>query len=380
MKASESNAHYASRVRECSNFAVREIKKVCKDIGPRPTGGEAEKSAQDYVENVMKNFSDEVRQEEFTCAPKAYQSRGTVFGIMMIISAALTILALATEMLGVLAIAAAAISCLATFILLYPSVFEFLYPKAKSSNVICTRKASGETKRRIVVGGYVDSGYEERYGSTMKYIVATAPIVSIAIDIFAFANMPKAVNIALIVVQALLLLVPLVTITWYNKKVCSLGANSDLTGVFASMGALKYLNDNDIRFENTEVCAVSLGSGEAGHTGAKAFAKNNDGVETFFISVDTLNDFDRLALNPKLDTETLKTASERAEISLSELSVATDAGAMQKNGVKSASLTAFDPSADFYHTSDDVPEKLDMKCMEAGIKIILEAVFSFDEK
>ena len=50
MKANESHAHYASKVRECSNFAIREIKKVCKEVGPRPAGFEGEKQGQDYVE------------------------------------------------------------------------------------------------------------------------------------------------------------------------------------------------------------------------------------------------------------------------------------------------------------------------------------------
>ncbi len=40
MKASESNPNYPSKVREMTNYTIREIKKVCKDIGPRPSGEE----------------------------------------------------------------------------------------------------------------------------------------------------------------------------------------------------------------------------------------------------------------------------------------------------------------------------------------------------
>ena len=51
MKASESNPNYPSKVREMTNYTIREIKKVCKDIGPRPSGEENERKAQDYDKN-----------------------------------------------------------------------------------------------------------------------------------------------------------------------------------------------------------------------------------------------------------------------------------------------------------------------------------------
>ena len=72
LKAYESNAHYPSKVRECSNFAVREIKRVCEQIGPRPAGYEGEKKAQDYVEKLMTPIADEVTREKFTLSPKAW--------------------------------------------------------------------------------------------------------------------------------------------------------------------------------------------------------------------------------------------------------------------------------------------------------------------
>ena len=93
MKASESNAHYASKVRECSNFAVREIRKVCKEVGPRPAGFEGEAKGQDYVEKLMTPIADEVKREKFTLSPKAFMSWVTIDGVLALISAVLGILA-----------------------------------------------------------------------------------------------------------------------------------------------------------------------------------------------------------------------------------------------------------------------------------------------
>ena len=93
LKAYESNSHYASKVRECSNFAVREIKRVCEQIGPRPAGYEGEQKAQDYVEKLMTPIADEVTREEFTLSPKAFMSWVTIDGILALIAAVLGIVA-----------------------------------------------------------------------------------------------------------------------------------------------------------------------------------------------------------------------------------------------------------------------------------------------
>ncbi len=94
MKAKESIPHFDSKVRECSNFTVREIKKVCKEIGPRPSGEENEQKAQDYVENLMGGIADDVKRESFDVHPKAFMSWVLIDGSAMIIAAILMILSL----------------------------------------------------------------------------------------------------------------------------------------------------------------------------------------------------------------------------------------------------------------------------------------------
>ena len=46
MKANESIANYDIKVREYTNYAIKSIKNVCKNFGPRPVGSEAEQKAQ----------------------------------------------------------------------------------------------------------------------------------------------------------------------------------------------------------------------------------------------------------------------------------------------------------------------------------------------
>ena len=65
MKSSESIPNFDIKVREYTNYAIKSIKNVCKEFGPRPVGSEAETKAQGYMLADLEKFCDEARREEF---------------------------------------------------------------------------------------------------------------------------------------------------------------------------------------------------------------------------------------------------------------------------------------------------------------------------
>lgn len=417
MKAYESHAHYSSKVRECSNFAIREIKKVCKEVGPRPAGYEGEKKGQDYVEKLMTPIADEVKREKFTLSPKAFMSWVMIDGILALVAAVMGILCFAFNMPQpvetVMRIVSVALVVLAVFFLLgeflfYKKVLDPFFKKEESSNVICTRKASGETKRRIIIGGHMDTAYEWRYtylgGSKMVTMVIVSAVLSLLITMgFSIAGFfvdNRTAEIVMLVIQALTIPALISVMFFVNWKMPVDGAADDLTGVFTSMATLLYLRNNDIRFENTEVVAVSVGAEEEGLRGSKAFAEShgddfkNDGVETIFIALDTLRDYEFMSVITKDMTGTvtldsqgcalMKKAAENAGIPVKLSTIplgSTDAAAMQQGGVKSVAFTSMDPApARYYHTRDDNVSVLEMKTLEDSLKVVLETVFLFDEQ
>ena len=417
MKAYESNAHYPSKVRECSNFAIREIKKVCKEVGPRPAGYEGEKKGQDYVEKVMTPIADEVKRETFTLSPKAFMSWVMIDGALALVAAILGILCFANvvpqpietvlRIVSIVLVVVAVFFLLGEF-LLYKKVLDPFFKKAESSNVICTRKASGETKRRIIIGGHIDTAYEWRYTylggpklvTTVVVSAVLGLLVTLGLSIAGLFVENKTAEMVMLIVQAVMIPALISVMFFVNWKLPVEGAADDLTGVFTSMAALLYLKHNDIRFENTEVVAVSMGAEEEGLRGSKAFAQAhgneyaNDGVETVFVALDTLRDYDFMGIVTKDMTATvgldkqacalMKKAAENANVPVKFTTTplgSTDAAAMQQGGIKSVAFTSMDPApARYYHTRDDNVKVLEMKTLEDSLKIVLETVFLFDEQ
>lgn len=413
MLARESNANYPSRRREMTNYTLREVKKVCSEIGPRESGEESERKAQAYIAESMKNVADSVETEAFELHPKAFMGWVLVDVVLMLISAVLLILSrfdavpsLSTAFnIGALVLSALSLVFMVTEFLLYKPILDPFFPKRQSCNVVCTRKAAGETKRRIIFSGHIDSAYEWTYthlggGKLLVAVIALAfgsVFVQFVLDILSLCPVPEWLS-TVILVLAFVTAVPILLGAFFvNWKLVVPGANDNLTGVFASLAVLRYMAANDIRFEHTEVVAVSMGCEEAGLRGAKAFAKrhaNEDNVETVFVATDTLRDFDYMGVYNKDMTGTVKLdaraaamvkkASEIAGYNLDYASVtfgSSDAAAIQQGGMNAVALAAMDPTpARYYHTRGDTAQNLDPKTVEAGIDILLETAFLFDSE
>lgn len=420
MKASESVKNYPSERRMYANYTARSIKKVCKEIGPRFAGSEEEKKGIDYMEEELKTCCDEVGRDEYTVRPMAFLGWIPLSVVLMTVSSllffAVAFFQLPYQLLFIsTALIATCVFFIITEFLFYKETLDPFCKKKISHNTYGYRKAAGETKRRIIFCGHADSSMEWRFtywggpklvipvigGSMVGILVSlVSNIVVIAMSI---ANPEFISSTAVDIISYVLLafvVIFLAASLFYDKKRIVEGANDDLTGCFTSIAMLKYLKDHDIRFENTEVWALCAGSEEIGLRGSKAFCEKHgkelEGVETVFVAVDTVRDFDFMAIYNKDMTGTvsndpdacklLKAGGAVAGYDLPYKTVslgATDAAAVSKSktGIKATSFAAMDPApARYYHTRLDTHENLDLKAIEAGVDICLETMFLYDEK
>lgn len=412
MKSTESVGRYDSEVRLYTNYALKHIRTMCKQFGPRPVGSESELNAQEYLAKELETTCDTVLKEEYKCSDKAFMSWVPIGAVLLILSAAFFTFGLPVVSL--------AIGCVTLFLILaefifYKPVLDIFFPKKTSVNVTGIRKASGETKRRIIFSGHVDSAFEWTYTyhggrPVVAGIIVTAVIavlLNIGGGIYGLIAGDGIVwtddNLALkIIAVVMYVTVPVLgaAIFFCNYKRPVTGANDDLSGCLVSAAVLKFMDANNIRFENTEVVALMAGGEEAGLRGSKAWAKAHademkaDGVETVFVALDTIREIDFMAIydkdmtgmvkNDKRAAALVQTAAKNmgydVPIKAIELG-STDAAAISQAGIPATAFTAMDPSpARYYHTRLDAEDNLDPRMMETGLKIALETAFLFDEK
>ncbi len=409
-----------------ANYVVRNIKKICKEIGPRIAGSEQEYDAQKRMAAELETSCDEVKIEDFTVSPWAFMGWVQVAVFCAVVS---TLLFFLSELLpkcgvdiGFLQLPMVAVGAVFVLVALFFVITEFLFyketldpffKKATSHNVIAVRKAAGETKRRIILCGHADSAPEWRftYWGGPKLVVPAIGggilglLLSVVFDIIAvvFICRDKGDSNALLIlsiINACFLPIFLFCLLFYNKKRPVEGANDDLTGCYLSMAVPRFLQDKNIRFENTEVMVICTGSEESGLRGAKAFVKahadeiKNDGIETVYFGIDTVRDWDFMAVYNKDMTGTVhnsekvcKLIKEGAKLAGFDLPSATvslgstDAAAITQAGLDGATFAAMDPApARYYHTRLDTADNLDPKTIEATVDICLQTVFLFDEK
>lgn len=414
MKSTESVGNYKSEVRLYTNYAIKHIKTMCKNFGPRPVGSEAELKAQEYLAKELETTCDTVVKEEYKCSDKAFMSWVPLGAVLLILSAVLYTFGIP--------VASLVIGCFTLFTILaefifYKPVLDVFFPKKTSMNVTGTRKASGETKRRIIFSGHVDSAFEWTYTyhggrPAVAGIIVTA-VIAILLNIGGgiygiiagegFGIVWMGDNLAMKIISVVMYVtVPVLgaAIFFCNYKRPVTGANDDLSGCMISAAVIKFMDANNIRFENTEVVALMAGGEEAGLRGSKAWAKahadeiKNDGVETIFISLDTIREIDFMAIYDKdmtgmvkndkrvaaLLQKAAKEVGHDVPVKAIELG-STDAAAISQAGIPASAFTAMDPSpARYYHTRLDTEDNLDPKMLETGLKIALETAFMFDEQ
>lgn len=424
MRPEEISKNYTSDRRMYANYVARNVKKVCKEVGPRPSGSDKELQGQEMMAKDLETSCDEVKIESFKLAPAAFMAwvQLTVFcgvagAVLLFLTHFFANLSLILSAIGTVLILIGLFFVITEF-LFYKETLDVFFPKKESHNVIAVRKARGETKRRIILSGHADSAPEWQFtywggpklvlpsiGLGLGGIVYTAVVCVIGLvkSINGVDLADDKVMWVLSIISICFTPIFLFCLLFYNPKHPVDGANDNLTGCLCSMALPRYMADHDFRFENTEVVVVLTGSEEAGLRGAKAFAKAHKaeidadaekGIETIFFGLDTVRDYDFMGVYNKDMTGTVKNDPEVSNLVKTGAKLAgfdipyktvtfgsSDAAAITQGGIKGTCFAAMDPApARYYHTRLDTADNLDLKTIEAGVGIVLETAFLYDEK
>jgi len=398
---------------EAVDYAVKSIRYICDEIGPRESGQPAELKCQEWMEKEIKEngWAESTSYDKFIISRHALVGFTKIVGVMLIIGSLLQLLRLVGN--PTVTLAANIVTAVFAILSLVITLLEFLFyrepldkllPRSQSTNLYAKYAPKGEVKRRIVICGHTDSAYEWPLMKVRQELMVGVLVLDIlallaTIGIFLWSAITGN-NEVWPLIFALVCIAPFFGLFYVcSFKYLSPGANDNLTGCFTAIGTLKCLKESGIRFENTEVCALLSGSEEAGLRGAKAWAEQHEkewkDVETYVIAFDTCTDYDYVTIYERDMTNLVKNSKEVCDLidkACADPEInhplphggvpfgASDAAALSRAGVKAACIAGQNPKyAPYYHNRRDVPDALKPETMALCLDIAIQCAEEFDK-
>ncbi len=398
------------------NFIKNGIAAVCGRFKGRSAGSESEYACQRYFAEELEQWCDRVEMEAFTLHPKAFLGWMILCAAAELLAAALLWAGAVTERAGALCAALVLTvfaACLAWFeFFRYREFIDFLFPKATSHNVYAVRESVEAPKRRIIFGGHADAAYEFTYIRKADGAFCIPLIVlSVAGAVFLLAasavsagtawtrsSVSRRIRFAAAIVASVFAPVFVLLFFFTNWKRVTDGANDNLSACYAAFAVMRQLEEDGVRFRNTEVCCLISGSEEAGLRGAKAFARRHrrelTETETVFIALDTLRETEQLQVYTSGMCGTQKASGAAGALVMEaardcgvELRYAgpypgaVDSDAFAREGLPACGLCGVDHDPKpYYHTRLDTPENIDPACIALCAKICLRAAELYDRR
>jgi hypothetical protein len=402
-----------ARKDEAAKYMIDEITHIIKSFEKRDPGSNGELQSCQYMAEVLKKDCgcDSAEVEAFKENP------GSFFGwIYFTITMVLAAIALyfVFPLASVILIVCGLLIAFLQFGL-YKKAVDWAFKEKTGHNVTAVKKPTGEVKRRIVFNGHPDAAWEWPVNYALggvgfeghAIICAIGAVFFIVVSILYLVNFgmkglllnPETSYASAWFVKAAfwgLLFVPFefgLYFMWNEHRIVD-GANDNLTGCYMGIAVLKYLKDEGIELENTELAVVLTGSEEAGLRGSKAWSEAHKDdwhdVPTFFISYDTIFDPKYLMVNYRDLNGTVKAdkdvcdlfmeAAKAVDVPIKKgwvppLGGATDNAAFTQAGFRSTGITGLNHKLeDYYHTRRDTYDNMNpdglANCFAASVKAL----------
>ena len=406
-----------SKAKDNLEYMVEGICYVCNKFKQRGPGTQSERDAQAFFKEELGKYSDEVIMEDFDVHPKAFMGFIPIAAIVSLL--AIGFYWLAPVVSNFLLVVGFLFSVFAVIMFIFEFMFykefvDFLFPKKVSRNVYAVRKPSGEVKRRIIFGGHADVSPEWTY-SYLGELKALAPVMGgsvIGMFIIFFVNLAYLIKVALSGFESveitgvwkifgivMCVFIPFIVaiIFFINWKVLVDGANDNLSACYVAACVLKTMEDNGVRFENTEVGCFIAGSEEAGIRGSRAFARKHkkelQDIETVFVAMDTMREIEMLQIynigctgtvhSSKAVGDLIYEAGLNCGIDMPRAQLypgAIDSDAWAQEGLTAAGFCGVNHNPKrYYHTRQDTADNISPECIELSLQICLEIAELYDK-
>ena len=400
MKASETFERYDGKVRECCNYAVRSSKSFMEnaDTNKRQAGGKAELVLRDQLTKDLKEFCDEVDEVSFYAKQKAYITSNLLTFIFLVATAVFAILfSLVNPYFILAALVTALLSLLAAL-----GVFGGTSKSVEDLNVFARRKASGEPAARIIFEANLDAPFKRNISRGTAALLKILTLLGVALYIafcvvmllvdngtlnFGFQDELEYLAYGL----PIFVIFPLILSRTVSTGSSFPGVADNLLGAYAACGAMRYMSEQDLRLESTELCVLLTSSKEAKNAGAKAFVRDFkadlDALDTTILCFDSIYDPDSLNVVSKgrKVSKLIDEAAANAGVLLTDHEPKYHKGNLKvydKAGLSAAQISSLpDEVPPFYRNENDDVDLLNpnaVHAVEGAIKVALEAAYALD--
>ena len=384
------------------------IESICKSHKRRTAGSETVKTAEAQMAEEMKDYVDEIRIHQFEMHPKAFIGSIPLDAVISLLACGLFLFGVYSKktwpfIISIILTIITATIIIVEYVLFRPFTDRF-YPKKTGQNLYMVRKAKNTPKRRIILCGHADAAYEmpvlKHFPTPLIYICIGSGflywVVNFLFCYLAIANfLPTKVFYVFSIIEIInaIMLSPLLFFVDWSTIVD--GANDNLSGCYLAMSIIKEMADKDIRYDDTEICALITDGEESGLRGARVFA--NEYVEellsvnTIVIAPDTVHSLEELRIfsrginytesNSEEVCNLLYFASLKNGIDMSVVELypgANDSEGFSAVGVKAAAIcgVAFTPQ-EYYHTVRDTYTNLNPEYIRLVRNILKDAIKMF---
>lgn len=400
MKASETFERYDGKVRECCNYAVRSSKSFMEnaDTNKRQADGKAELVLRDQLTKDLKEFCDEVDEVSFYAKQKAYITSNLLTFIFLVATAVFAILfSLVNPYFILAALVTALLSLLAAL-----GVFGGTSKSVEDINVFARRKASGEPAARIIFEANLDAPFKRNISRGTAALLKILTLLGVALYI-AFCVVMLLVDNGTLnfgfqdeleyaaYVLPIFVIFPLILSRTVSTGSSFPGVADNLLGAYAACGAMRYMSEQDLRLESTELCVLLTSSKEAKNAGAKAFVRDFkadlDALDTTILCFDSIYDPDSLNVVSKgrKVSKLVDEAAANAGVLLTDHNPKYHKGDLKvydKAGLAAAQISSLpDEVPPFYRNENDDVDLLNpnaVHAVEGAIKVALEAAYALD--
>lgn len=400
MKASETFERYDGKVRECCNYAVRSSKSFMEnaDTNKRQADGKAELVLRDQLTKDLKEFCDEVDEVSFYAKQKAYITSNLLTFIFLVATAVFAILfSLVNPYFILAALVTALLSLLAAL-----GVFGGTSKSVEDINVFARRKASGEPAARIIFEANLDAPFKRNISRGTAALLKFLTLLGVALYIafcvvmllvdngtlnFGFQDELEYLAYGL----PIFVIFPLILSRTVSTGSSFPGVADNLLGAYAACGAMRYMSEQDLRLESTELCVLLTSSKEAKNAGAKAFVRDFkadlDALDTTILCFDSIYDPDSLNVISKgrKVSKLVDEAAANAGVLLTDHNPKYHKGDLKvydKAGLAAAQISSLpDEVPPFYRNENDDVDLLNptaVHAVEGAIKVALEAAYALD--